>query len=448
MKDTLYKFHTDVLIVGLLTIGFMAVIVADRAFCVMTIAPLTAFVTQMALLIYFSQDDRTDYSEKTLVVTILSYFILLGTFFMLISVYLDGDTFLLSKIDAMFYYRESMKAVNAGLSNGIGYLMRTYDSEDWGALIFDTIVLYILPYKLFLNAIYTILGVISSLYLFRIGKIFMPERYAFLAVIGFSCSAYIVYYNCSFLKESLFLFIIISIFYHIYQVIIYQSRSSILAILFFTTMVLFFRPAVIAFIAAGIFVYYGITQRGNAISFFFYIGALAGLAISLAAMQDIFNSYTNGGNLDNVSNEISNTAYSSNFNFFVSYFGAFFGPFPSLFPKGETPSSSEFFSAGLIYKLFIAIPFWYGVYMAIKKRVIEMAPLLVFVLMELLITGAILASLELRKVIIHVPFMYLVSFYGMYHGFIPAQPSRFKMLPCYLLAIGAMLMWNVLKVKA
>lgn len=426
----------------------MAAIVSSKAVHLMTLAPLVSFVTQMALLLHFSREEQTDYSEKTLFVTVLLYFTLLGAFYMSISEFFDGDTFLFSKIDAMFYYRESMKAVNVGLSKGIDYLMRTYEAEDWGALIFDSVVMSIIPNKLLLNAIYVVLSSVASVYLFRIGKIIMPESYAFLAALAYSSSSFSVYYNGTFLKEALFIFIIVSIFYHFYQAITNKSYFSFIAIAFFTVLVLFFRPAVIAFIAASIFLYYGVSQKGRAISVFLYLGALAVFVVSLAAMQDIFNNHTSGGNLDNVSNEISNAAYSSNFNFFVSYFAAVAGPFPSLFPKETGPSASEFISAGLVYKLFLVMPFWYGVYVALKKHVVETIPLLVFVLMELVITGAILASLELRKVIIHVPFMYIISFFGMYHGFVPVQYKQFSALPCYLLAIGVMLLWNVMKVKA
>ena len=116
----------------------MSTLVAERAFCVMTLAPLIAFITQMALIIYFSQENQTDYSEKALCITVLIYQILLGTVFMLISYYYDGDTFLFSKVDAMFYFRESMKASGMGLFKGINYLTSTFKSDDWGALVFDS----------------------------------------------------------------------------------------------------------------------------------------------------------------------------------------------------------------------------------------------------------------------------------------------------------------------
>ena len=107
----------------------------------------------------------------------------------------------------------------------------------------------------------------------------------------------------------------------------------------------------------------------------------------------------------------------------------------------------ELLAAGLVYKLFLIFPFWYGVYLVFRNKVVEMLPLAVFVVIELLLTGMVMASLELRKVILHVPFMYLLAFYGMYKGMIPVNMNRFTSTIAYVLVIGIMFLWNVIKVK-
>ena len=84
----------------------------------------------------------------------------------------------------------------------------------------------------------------------------------------------------------------------------------------------------------------------------------------------------------------------------MSDFGAFLGPFPTLFPKIDGPARISYYGAGLMYKLFLVIPFWAGVFYAIKERVIMMIPLIVFILVEMFATAAICASLELRKVLL------------------------------------------------
>ena len=175
----------------------------------MTLCSFMALATQLALMVHFSRDEEVYYSEKTLFYTVFIYTFLIGIFFMLISEYYDDDHFLFSKKDAMYYFKLSNKAAGMGLSQGIKFIVRGYTFEDWGALIFDTLALYLIPSKLFVNAIYIVLGAISSVMLYRIGKSFLPEMSAYLAALGYSTSSYIIFFHCSFLKESLFVFVVI-----------------------------------------------------------------------------------------------------------------------------------------------------------------------------------------------------------------------------------------------
>lgn len=443
----LYKLHTNIIVIGFLTIGIMASIVIEKALCMMTLVPLLSFISNLFLLLYYSREEHTDYSEKSLFITVLLYTFFMGVFFMLISMYYDDDTFELSKIDAMFYYRNSMKVTQLGLANTIQYIIGKYKTDDWGALLFDSVMMSIIPSKFFLNAIYTLLGSISSVLLYRIGKSFMPEKYAYLASLGYSISSYMVFFNCSFLKETLFVFLVISVIYHQHNAIFHKTNKSLIAVALFIFFIFFFRPAVSAFLAASIFVYYCITQKHNAISLFLYIAAAGALLASMTMIQEIFDRNTAGGDLDAVIDETNNGAYSGGFNLFVSIFGAFFGPFPSIYSSLSGPTYLEYLAGGLIYKLFLVIPFWFGVYQVFKNKVIALFPMTIFVLIELLITGLIMASLELRKVVLHIPFMFLLSFYGMYKGFIPCHLNRVTHTVCYILAIGIMFLWNVIKVK-
>ena len=185
----LYRLHSNIFIIGLLAFGFMAAMIVSRAFGIMTLASSIAFFTQMALILYFSSGENADYSERVLFFAVLIYTICLGIFYMCISEYISGDNFMLSKLDAMFYYKESTKAADAGLIEGTKYIASSYDFDDWGALLFDMFVMYLVPEKLFLNAIYFLLGAASAVLLYRMGKPYMPDSYAFLSAMSFtSCN--------------------------------------------------------------------------------------------------------------------------------------------------------------------------------------------------------------------------------------------------------------------
>ena len=443
----LYKLHTNILFVGLLTIGFIAAMVAEKLFCLMTFAPLVAFVTQVGLLLYFAKDEDIEHSDSTLFSVVFSYSLLLGTLFILLSLYYDDDTFVFNKADAMFYYKECMKVTDLGYAGVLEYITGKYKFDDWGALVFYSTLMAIIPSKLFVNFIYTVLSAVSSVYLYRIGKNFMPNTYAFLAALAYSTSSYVIYLNCSFLKETLFTFLVISVMYYQYNAIAKKNSKYLFGVGFFIALIFFFRPAVGAFLACSIFVYYGITLKRNAISLFLYIAALGVVAVSMKSIMDIFNKNTAGGDMDTMIGETNNSSYSGGFNYFVSLFGAFFGPFPTVFSKITGPTYLEFLASGLVYKLFLIFPFWYGVYLVFRKKVVEMFPMTFFVLIELLLTGMVMASLELRKVILHIPFMFILAFYGMYKGFVPCNMNRFVNTIAYALVIGIMFLWNVIKVK-
>jgi hypothetical protein len=126
----------------------------------------------------------------------------------------------------------------------------------------------------------------------------MPNTYAFLAALAYSTSSYVVFLNCSFLKESLFIFLVISVMYHQYNAIYKDSNKSLIGVGLFIVLIFFFRPAVAAFLAVSIFVYYGITLKRNAISIFLYIAALGVIAVSMKSIIEIFDKNTAGGDVD------------------------------------------------------------------------------------------------------------------------------------------------------
>ncbi len=442
----LYKIHNNIFIIGLLAYGIIGAMLINRSLSIMTLASFIAFITQVALTISFSRNEETDYSERVLFIVVLIYTISLGIFFMYISEYFEGDTFMLSKMDAMFYYKESMRAADAGIIEGTKYIAANYDFDDWGALLFDMFIMYLVPEKLFLNAIYFLTGAASAIFLYRIGKTYMPDSYAFLAAMSYATSSFMVFFHCTFLKESIFVFIVILTIYYFQCAITYPSNKYLILVALCIGILFFFRPAIAAFLGVSFGIYYGITQKGTALSLFLYAAAAIATVIIIQIMQRNFQRYSVDGDMGAVLESRSVSGYSSSFNYFVSYFGSFFGPFPTLFSKiAEKPTLLEFYGAGLTYRLFLIIPFWSSIFFIVKKRVIGLVPLVVFILMEMAATGYIYAGLELRKVLLHIPFMYILSFYGLYQLTNDNRLKRWLELPTYAISLGIMFLWNVIK---
>ena len=93
-------------------------------------------------------------------------------------------------------------------------------------------------------------------------------------------------------------------------------------------------------------------------------------------------------------------------------------------------------------------PFWYGVYMAYKQRMLELLPIIVFIVLEMSATAYIVASMELRKVMLHIPFMYILSYYGIYHVFQSERSVTMFKYFNFVFVLGVLFLWNVIKVKS
>ena len=74
-----------------------------------------------------------------------------------------------------------------------------------------------------------------------------------------------------------------------------------------------------------------------------------------------------------------------------------------------------------------------------------MFPILIFTILEMLLTGLVCASLELRKVLLHVPFMFIISFYGLFNMFTRLRTVKPTILISFLYALGVTFLWNVIK---
>jgi hypothetical protein len=447
----LYRLHNDILIVGLLTICFLAALSSGKAFSLITPFTVVAYLTQLLLLMSFSRDMNASYSDKTMFVTVLVYGLVLSLLTIILAHYYNGDKFLFEDPDAVFYYKEGIKSADIGLIENAARIIRLYDFDDWGALLVSCFLMYFIPSPFFMNAFYVFIGAVSAVFLYRIGKYFMPEVYAFLASLAYSTSSYLILFHCTFLKESFFVFLVISAIYYFYRSIEDKNHLALIMVFFSVFSVFFYRPPLVAFFMMAYIAYYAITQRGTALSVFMYIMIAIGMVGSIAFMQSQVETYTEGGNTDELLLENGSANYSGGFNFFVGWFVAFLGPFPTLFPmEGADPKLINFFGAGLTYKAFIAIPFWVGLYWAIKRFEVVMIPMVVFAMAEILAAAYILASFELRKVLLHVPFMYIMSFYGLYqleNNKVNKTFVRYLTFSYFAFAIGVLVLWNLIRVK-
>ena len=100
----LTKLHSNLLIVGVMAYLCVAYAMPGRALTLVSVASLGAYVTQLAMLLYFTRTATRPYSAPLLFGLTLGYTMLAGILFMELSWYYEGDTFMFSKSDAFFYY--------------------------------------------------------------------------------------------------------------------------------------------------------------------------------------------------------------------------------------------------------------------------------------------------------------------------------------------------------
>ena len=447
----LYRLHNNIFIVGLLALGFLAVLASSRAFCAVTPLTLFAFVTQVALLIRYTDEERNTYSEQELFLVVFFYGLLLAGLIISCSHFFYGDEFLWEDPDGVFYYEEGMKSRHLGVLANMHRIVTRYGFDDWGALLLSALAMYVVPSSFFMNFLHVLTGAVSALLLFRIGKRMMPRSYAFMAALGYSTSSYLIMFHCTYLKESFFTFFVICAMYFFYESIADRRRSALVWVMVFLVVIAFYRPALVVLLLAGFVGYYAVTQRGSALSLFLYVVIAVALVASMAFMQSQMDHYTEGGNSDELLAENGSANYSGGFNYFVGWFASLFGPFPSLFPNtSQGVRTMNMYGAGLTYKLFLAVPLWTGVYYAVKRFNVMLIPLLGFTLAEMAASGYIMASFELRKVMLHMPFTYIAAFYGL-HELEASHASvgirKFLELCGHAFTIGILLLWTVVRVK-
>lgn len=447
----LYKLHNNILIVGLLTIGMLAALSSGRAFSEVTVVTLFAFVTQLALLLWYVKEENRPFSETTLFTTVLVYGFVLGTIISLVFFLSKDKTIQFDDPDALFYYKEGIKSADLGFLENAKRIIATWDADDWSALLFSALLMSIIPCSFFMNVVHVITGALSAVMLNRMGQHFMPKKYAYLAALAYGTSSYLILLHCTYLKESVFTFFVIASMYFFYRAVADGSNKSLLYVFVCLFVIFFYRPAVTAFLILSFVSYYAVTKRGSAVSFFLYVTIALGLAISVAFLQSQVDSYTAGGNSEAMLAENGSANYSGGFNYFVGWFASLFGPFPSLFPaesSGFMPMN--FYGAGLTYKLFLIFPMWLGVFWAVKRFNILMIPIVVFFLVEMAAAAYVLASFELRKVMLHIPCTFILAFYGLYQLEKHKMSERFMYVMrvlVYSFPIGVLVLWNLIRVK-
>lgn len=408
-----------------------------------------------AFLLWMSANrDVAFYTSKRLGLTVFVSSLVFVGLYLMMSDYYTGNTFLFSEIDAKAYEKMCLRLLKIPIGEWVPYLQTTkWNYDDWGAPFFITLILKIVPNKLFLNFCFVLLNTLSAIMLFGIGKIIMQTRYAYISSLSYATASYMIFFMGSFLKEQLFVFNAIASMYMLYKYwfskniffLMLGGLTSLLLLLFRVPVALFMWAAYASLLILG-------SKDKIKLAFFIIIGFVVSF-LAYSSAQYSADLYVKGG-------EVTETYYFQHYNLFqkiVLYMGALIGPFPQMLQIGDMLSAKSIYGAGTLFKLLLFFPFWKGFIYCIREKKKDLYPLFTFVILEMVGLMLVLDGLELRKAIPHVPFFILASFWFMSEydedadDEIQSTPyyiwSNREYNVCIIATIIIAIVWNVIRVN-
>ena len=385
--------------------------IGNTYFIWMHIVSFLSFILYGIVIFRSSLQLNSFFKKKNLAIIVFTISIIEVTLFQLLSFYIDGDTFVFSKRDGLFYYTVSMKMSDMPFVEGFHYMYNVLKIgfDDWGAFLWISTIFRIIPSQQFLCFCYCIVGTISALMLFDIGKNFMPRRYAFVAALSFSLASFSLVFQAVCLKESIMICCIIGAFNYFITYIRNKKSKYMFLTLLFTSLVFLFRiPTALLLLFSFGLTWVLIYMKGSTAIVLTIILTLAICFTPLFTFT--YNRYLRGGDIESIMEHKNELAGSGGIvNQLTDPIAAFAGPFPSV--KINAIKKTPLYAAGLLYRFLLSVPFFFGVYFIFKKRYIKMYPLVIFFLINAMGVAISVKGLETRLSMTHLAMMYIVSFW-------------------------------------
>ena len=389
---------------------FSASLIQNMDFMMIHAVSFFSFLIYGIVMYKTSVQANSFFKKRNLVIIVFFVSILEVILFQLLSYYIDGDTFVFSKRDAMLYYTVGLKMSQMSIVDGFHYMVELgWQSDDWGAFLWISSIFRIVPSLQFLGFIYCIVGTLSSLMLFDIARNLMPRRYAFMAALSFSVSSFMLVHNSQCLKEIIMIFCIIAVFEcFITYIRKKENKYLFLAILCSLLVFLFRVPTALLLILSLGLTWVLLKMKGTAAIFLIVVFTIAICSTSLFSFT--YSRYLRNGDTSLIIERKNELAGGGGvINQMTDPLAAFAGPFPSV--KIKTIKPTPLYTAGLLYRFLLSAPFFLGVFYIIKERYIKMYPFALFFLINALGVAISVKGLEVRLSMPQLSMMYIVSFW-------------------------------------
>lgn len=411
-----------------------------------------AALLSYAYLLWACIDKDDEYfSNRRLWLTVFLYSSLfVGLYLQMSELY--GGNFIQNMGDGKAYARLTNRMKDMSGIEALTYISHVWGYDDWGAPMTMAFIFKIIPSKIFLNFCYILMNSVSALWLFSIGKTLnMSKKYAYMAALTYSIASYTLFFLGSFLKEEMMCFLIIASFYYLYK---YQKTQNLLYLAtggLTSFLIIFFRVPLALFVWIS---YASLLLSGNKghikrmlfLFLFVVIAVFAAGFIMYSSMR-----YANSGDVTSSYQYVTTSLFQK----VVSAAGALTGPFPTMFQISTVELSQRpMYGAGLLFKFLLFFPFWKGLVHCVKTGTIELYPLYLFTVMEMMGLCVVVDGLEVRKSIPHIAFFVLCAFWYM-DQFDRDVTADIQATPYYywthkgltvsiIIVFGVSLAWNML----
>jgi len=371
---------------------------------------LLFILSYFVILKYTSRKNSAFYTEHNLRKIVFWYSIIGVAILNILYFTHDGTFFSYNAVDELLYDKDGRLFASLPFYKGIVFLLnRDVPYDDLGAILYVGTIYRIIESPLLVHFLNIIFGTISATILFRIGRLIMSARYAFITSLAFFLSSFIIYYESIGLKETFFLMLVLITFYNYYLFLIKRKMHNFYIALFFGAAILLFRPAVLGMtvisLGIGTLLFYSVGLRNIiisiilAITFISFFDTFKHLFSSFSSFQQsiLYRS-------DAVEKSTEKIAIATAFT------SSLIGPLPTILPRVENVNQS-LYAAGLLMRVLLAAPFWFGVVYIIKHRIKFFYGFLAMILIESAALVYIMESYELRYHLFHLPFVFLIAFF-------------------------------------
>lgn len=402
-----------------------------------------------SLLEYTRNRNEEFFHTRNLVSIVLLYTLFFCISLNLISHAYRGNFLVFSELDAVLYDYYGRRMASMTLAEGINEFLNYYSFDDLGMVMVTSSIYRFIDSNLALNVFYILLSILSARHLFKICKYFMTHKYAYLCSLTFSCSSFMVWFNSSGLKESIMIYLLIFLFQKYYA---YRSVKNIFFLFQMTLAILaigFFRPVISVFFIASVALSYLLENRNNIKGGVVMVGFLMGLVVLSSFIVTVLDRYTLGGDivyLLAVREAQGMVIGGVTFTYAVNILSQFFGPLATFIPLNNIKLA--FYAPGLLFRMLLSLPFWFGAYIVLKRLNSALLSMVFFSLIEMLSLLLILEGLELRKALLHFPFVFVVAFYFLDNikkaGFLKREITTKRLLLVGSIVLCVLLVvWNI-----